>query len=140
MTGALKIWNGTQWVLVPATGITEKYAIGDIFITTREGNPSALLGYGTWSQIKDSFLLAAGDTYKAGAAGGEAAHTLTVDEMPGHSHGIQLTSKAVQSGTSYARISSTGEFGDGLISETGGSQPHNNMPPYLAVYMWIRTS
>ena len=28
----------------------------------------------------------------------------------------------------------------GVTSSVGGSQPHNNMPPYLTVYMWKRTS
>ena len=36
---------------------------------------------GTWEQIKDVFLLAAGDTYSAGSTGGEATHTLTVAEF-----------------------------------------------------------
>ena len=45
---------------------------------------------GTWEQIKDAFLLAAGDDYIAGSTGGEATHTLTVDEMPKHSHNLPV--------------------------------------------------
>lgn len=41
---------------------------------------------GQWEQVKDVFILAAGDTYKKGQTGGEATHVLTVDEMPAHKH------------------------------------------------------
>lgn len=127
-------------LMPPGEIVSEKYAVGDCFITTREGNPAELLGYGTWEQIKDRFVLAAGDVYDAGSTGGEATHTLTVDEMPEHSHGISLTSSATASGTSYARISSTGNNTNGLLSKTGGGQAHNNMPPYYAMYIWLRTA
>ena len=114
------------------------YPVGAIYISTVATSPATLFGFGTWEQIQDRFLLAAGSTYSAGATGGEATHTLTVDEMPKHSHGIQLTSKATASGTDYVRVSSTGDVTSNLISETGGGQAHNNMPPYLSVYVWQR--
>ena len=62
------------------------YPIGSIYISTVITNPSDLFGFGSWEQIKDTFLLAAGDAYNAGAIGGEATHILTVDEMPSHNH------------------------------------------------------
>lgn len=97
---------------------------------------------GTWEQIKDVFLLAAGDTYVAGTTGGEATHTLTVNEMPKHSHNLPVDKQYGEaSPTERDRINLT----SGIVyttgypsNETGASQPHNNMPPYLTVYMWRR--
>lgn len=69
--------NNTVNTLIPA--------IGEIYISTSNENPSVRFG-GTWKQIKDTFLLAAGDSYSLGSIGGEVIHTLTIDEMPSHTH------------------------------------------------------
>lgn len=61
------------------------YPIGSVYITLSTKSPEVLFG-GKWKQIKGRFLLSADTTYKAGATGGEASHTLTVDEMPAHGH------------------------------------------------------
>lgn len=68
------------------------YPVGSIYTSTKNTNPATTLG-GTWTQIKDRFLLCAGDSYSAGATGGSAththttgSHTLTVDETPAHTH------------------------------------------------------
>lgn len=99
---------------------------------------------GTWEQIKDVFLLAAGDSYIAGSTGGEATHTLTVDEMPKHSHNLPVDKNYGEAApTERDRINLTSGivYTTGYASnETGASQPHNNMPPYLTVYMWRRTA
>ena len=99
---------------------------------------------GTWEQIKDVFLLAAGDNYIAGSTGGEATHTLTVNEMPKHSHNLPVDKQYGEATTTERdRINLTSgiAYNNGYASnETGASQPHNNMPPYLTVYMWRRTA
>lgn len=68
------------------------YPIGSIYLSENSTSPATLFG-GTWTQIKDKFLLTAGDTYKAGNTGGSsthkhttAGHTLTTNEMPSHTH------------------------------------------------------
>ena len=97
---------------------------------------------GTWEQIKDVFLLAAGDSYIAGSTGGEATHTLTVNEMPKHSHNLPVDKQYGEATTTERdRINLTSgiAYNNGYASnDTGASQPHNNMPPYLTVYMWRR--
>ena len=97
---------------------------------------------GTWEQIKDVFLLAAGDSYIAGSTGGEATHTLTVDEMPKHSHNLPVDKQYGETTTTERdRINLTSGivYNNGYASnDTGSNQPHNNMPPYLTVYMWRR--
>ena len=61
--------------------------VGEILITTREGNPSTWLGRGTWEQIKEGVtLLSAGSTYTVNSEGGEASHSITEAEMPRHTH------------------------------------------------------
>lgn len=62
------------------------YPIGSIYISSTPINPQQFFGFGEWEQIKDRFLLTAGDKYSAGATGGEATHKLTVSEMPSHTH------------------------------------------------------
>ena len=97
---------------------------------------------GTWEQIKDVFLLAAGDSYIAGSTGGEATHTLTVNEMPKHSHNLPVDKNYGEATTTERdRINLTSGivYNNGYASnDTGANQPHNNMPPYLTVYMWRR--
>ena len=118
------------------------YPIGSIYLSVLETNPATLFGFGTWEQIKDTFLLASGDTYAAGSTGGEAEHTLTVDEIPSHTHTTTIGRSygPESTGSSYHYSSSTSIGSYSLTtSATGGGQAHNNMPPYLAVYMWQRT-
>lgn len=62
------------------------YPVGIIIYLTVETNPAELFGVGEWEQIKDMFVLAAGDSYSAGATGGEATHVLTTAELAAHTH------------------------------------------------------
>lgn len=129
------------------------YPVGSIYLSVNSTNPAQLFG-GTWEQIKDMFMLACGNTYAAGSTGGEAQHILTKDEMPKHRHSSNSQSEGysaevtetnnyctwVNTGKYFYNEPTTGEDGAVRTSWVGGSQPHNNMPPYLAVYMWKRTA
>ncbi len=117
------------------------YPVGAIYISASEVNPSVLFG-GTWEQVQDRFLLGAGSSYQAGSVGGEATHTLTIDEMPRHNHEIDNLN-ASGNPTPYMTVQAQDKKGYGGNVQTmfaGGSQPHNNMPPYLVVYIWKRVS
>ena len=61
------------------------YPVGSIYMSVTNTNPATLFG-GTWAQIEDTFLLAAGTNHLAGTTGGEETHTLTTGEMPTHNH------------------------------------------------------
>lgn len=119
------------------------YPIGAIYLSVSATNPSILFG-GKWEQIKDRFLLAAGDTYAIGTTGGEATHKLTIEEIPKHSHKSTMTRFITNDGSSFS-FASGGVNSYSLLSSTstaitGGDAAHNNMPPYLTVYMWKRVA
>jgi len=117
------------------------YPVGAIYLSVTEVDPSSLFG-GTWERIGGRFLLGADSTYAAGRTGGEAAHTLTVGEMPKHNHDVDNLN-ASGNATPFMTVQAQDKKGLGGNVKTmyaGSSQPHNNMPPYLAVYMWKRTA
>ena len=126
--------------------VLEAYPIGAIYISTNATSPETLFG-GTWRPIQGRFLLAADNTYKAGSTGGEATHTLTAAEMPEHAH-YMASGNAGGDGTwkpdagSYLIDSITSNqttyWAQIGMNNAGGSAAHNNMPPYLAVYVWER--
>lgn len=138
--------DGT-WQTVSGGGgsvsIDNIWPIGSIYMTVEDVNPGLLFGGTTWRRIEDRFLLAAGTTYAAGSTGGEAEHTLTIAEMPSHRHAMDTGGKSVNKGSSYNRpmsLDTTTDEGEYRTSYQGGGQPHNNMPPYLAVYIWQRVA
>lgn len=114
------------------------WPVGSIYISANSTSPAELFG-GEWSQIKDRFLLAAGSTYTLGKTGGEATHTLTVDEMPTHDHGGVRRVNNSKSGSSSTGASSGSGDASNETNDKGGGKPHNNMPPYLVVNVWMRT-
>ena len=118
------------------------YPVGSVYISVLPVDPAALFG-GAWERVKDAFLLAGGDTWAAGTTGGEAQHRLTVDELPSHTHPTLYYSISSQrvgnSGGSVMAVTSANTK-DGITGSTGEHEPHNNMPPYIAVYMWKRVA
>lgn len=122
------------------------YPVGSIFISTVNTNPSTYFG-GTWERIKGRFLLAADDsTYKLGGTGGESNHTLSIDEIPSHYHNFAEMGRILywDSGlSSYGGLTGGNTVQYTWSTHTknvGGGKAHNNMPPYLVVYMWKRVS
>ena len=136
------------------------YPVGSIYLSVNNINPTNFFG-GVWEQIKDKFLLACGDNHANGSTGGEETHTLTTDEIPSHQHkhnpndstAVGVTFKTGTGNRSYrigsnssgqyvfsALSSDSLEFATTATAKIGGGDAHNNMPPYLAVYMWKRTA
>ena len=92
----------------------------------------------------------------AGEKGGEAWDTLNVNQMPSHRHSITvyasedgLSGKTLQDAEQGKPLAarwnehtglSSGKNNEQHINLTGGGAAHNNMPPYLSVYMWKRTA
>ena len=135
--------DGRTWSEI----LSALYPVGYVYISAVSVSPASLFG-GTWEQLQDRFLLGAGAAYALGSTGGEDAVTLTTSQIPSHDHKLQMVSPHTSSGdrsTSYVQY---GYNGDGNtfytnanpVENTGGGGAHNNMPPYLAVYMWKRVS
>lgn len=141
------------------------YPIGSIYTSTKSASPATLFG-GTWVQIKDTFLLTAGDIYSAGTTGGAAnhthttaGHTLTVNEMPAHRHTL-IRQRWYDADRDVANASTSSIYGatttttpsyystDTDMQITGGGASHShgntgsssNLPPYRVVYAWERTA
>ena len=125
------------------TAVNALHPVGSIYMSVNSTNPGSIFG-GTWARIKDTFLLAAGDDYAPNSTGGSATHTLTVEEMPAHKHWTSETGRAnnVRAGSDFtvAVTNVTGIEAQYTTSSVGGGQAHNNMPPYIAVYVWQRTA
>ena len=121
------------------------YPVGSIYMSINNVSPATLFG-GKWVQIKGRFLLGASDVYKANTTGGEEKHALTTDEMPEHRHSIYYPNAGGPYGDaaiSYPEGAGTDKTWEAEMCKTqsaGGSAAHNNMPPYLVVYMWRRLS
>ena len=170
MTGALttkgiKLTSGTDYgTTLPSSPATNQlffqtvgsnfvldnvYPVGSIYMNVNSTNPGTLFG-GTWEQIQGRFLLGMSNGYPAGSQGGEATHQLTVDEMPSHNHAMTYGPDSSASSTGFpygiaAGSATNSAGGRGYASNlgtlrAGGSQAHNNMPPYLSVYIWKRTA
>lgn len=124
------------------------YPIGSIYISTSATfNPNTVWG-GTWEQTASGrCLIGANDSYPLGSMGGEATHTLTIQELPQHSHGIYGADSrsgnitVPQPRFTYKDKGQTTSYISGIMGTelTGNNNAHNNMQPYLAVYMWKRT-
>ena len=139
------------------------YPVGSIYLSVNSTSPSTLFG-GTWTQIKDTFLLGAGDSYTLGDTGGEATHTLTSNELPtitgSFSTSDNVLVNSLPSPTVYdvtgaftkdsrvqTQVDATGVHvatNQGVYNKInmsfGNDQAHNNMPPYLVVSVWKRVS
>lgn len=134
------------------------YPVGAIYLSVTNTNPESIFG-GKWEQIKDRFLLTAGNTYCAGNLGGNSTHyhatrnhTLTIGEMPRHHHTYfrsrVLWAEPSDDPSTVIGCENTWGYGKTYPNtyDTGDSQPHNhgntesssNMPPYLVVYAWKR--
>lgn len=163
------------------------YPVGSIYMSVNSTDPSLLFG-GTWAKIENRFLLAAGNTWKAGSIGGAStinlahshtvnshthaltgntgSHTLTLAEIPSHTHTTQAYVPWARGGTATTATSPDGyrwHSNNASASARGGGGGHthpltgntkaatpgtssalgNNqsiMPPYLAVNVWQRTA
>ena len=168
--------------------VLDLFPIGYVYISTSPTSPMDLFG-GQWEALPEGrVLLAQGTSYPAGSQGGEATHTLSVEELPAHSHVLGSNATVTLSGTveedgrhthsydmyenlrwmldgaggdmgfpttnrnNYPDTGSVGYGGThshslgtsakatpgGSTDNTGSNSPHNNLPPYLSVYMWQR--
>lgn len=120
------------------------YPVGSIYHNGNVStNPATLLGFGTWVQISGRVLvgLDSGQTEfdTLLETGGAKTHQLTVAEMPSHRHSIGYGAN-VLAGSGAPTPSAAGGATQTVSAEAGGNTAHNNLQPYIVVYMWRRTA
>lgn len=116
-----------------------------IYNSSASFDPNTVYG-GTWQRIKGVVIVGVDeddpDFATSGLTGGEKTHTLTVNEMPNHSH--QIRANVENSGGNDTLINKSQAYYSSAVlfnsEPTGGGQPHNNMQPYQTAYIWERTA
>lgn len=139
------------------------YPVGSIIFTTTSENPSATYG-GTWvswgaGRVPVGVNASDNNFSTVEKTGGEAAHTLTIEELARHTHAITSRidsngndiGSAFQisnywgdpSGNSFYTLATSGVTSGASqrvgALYTGSSQAHNNLQPYITCYMWKKT-
>lgn len=157
--------NASYIVGAAPVGILQSvYPVGAVYISTVATNPATLFGFGTWVQIKDRFLLAAGDSHAAGTTGGAEKHNHKYGLQYGSYYrdiSLELNSNAgllnydangnasltggVDIGKKDATVNSGSDAGSKTVNIShfkveANTSTADNMPPYLSVYVWQRTA
>lgn len=151
--------NGDIWITYGSAQSDCPFPVGGIYISVASTNPSSLWSGTTWEQFATGRTLVGINTSDpdfntAGQTGGKKTHTLTPDEIPAHGHGMAHThsytgpntgSWKVGTGKAHTWCTSAGGKTSGGASKTttdnaGGGLEHNNLQPYIVVYMWKRVS
>jgi hypothetical protein len=143
ITGTLSAGSGL-------ISLSDVYPVGSIYINASDGtNPGTLLGFGTWVAFGAGRVpvgIDAGQTEfdTAEETGGAKTHTLTVSEIPAHTHNLGSKDSTAGDGGAYNEefIEDPADTTNGpnvTSSSTGGGSAHNNLQPYIVVYMWKRT-
>ena len=128
------------------------YPVGSIYINAGVStSPATLMGFGTWSRYGEGRVLVSqsvSDTEfdTLGETGGSKTHTLSVSELPSHTHTHTVkTGRSFSSSIGNAPVVQGSDntilsTSDETTSSTGSGSAHNNLQPYIVVYMWRRTA
>ena len=138
------------WGLVKSAALDSIYPVGAIYTAITSGSPATVFG-GTWVSFGQGrvlvghddaadpdtdFVAPSGDGSSV-LLGGAKTHTLSVDEIPSHTHGFTLEN-ARGTGAEGSEDGAS-SFSTVNTDATGGGGAHNNLQPYVVVYMWKRT-
>jgi len=154
--------NGITATEIAQSFLDTIYPIGSIYTNaTNSTNPGTLLGFGTWVEFAEGevpvgrkssdpdFDVVGSGTNTNGTTGAKT-HTLTESEMPAHTHDTGVVGFSDRNFVADQRITVPSQFGfddDGnsgtassKTTSVGGGAAHNNLQPYIVVYMWKRTA
>ena len=120
--------------------------IGQLIITkSKTYNPNEDYEGTTWELVSKGMAIVgvdSSDTHfnEAGKTYGEKEHKLTTNEMPSHNHETSKYWYSAEGGNGFMGSNATGSTASNSngISATGGNQPHNNIQPSMAFYIWCR--
>jgi len=148
ITGAFSAGSGV-------VTMADVYPVGSIYINAAVAtNPGTLLGFGTWVAFGTGRTMVGIDASQTefdtlGEEGGAKTHQLTEAELPSHQHdqgyGADATPRhGITTGLSSVRIDNDGNAFNSTTaartSSVGSDTAHNNLQPYIVVYMWRRTA
>jgi len=139
---APKGWAACNGQLLP---ISQNQALFSLLGTTYGGNGTTNFAL---PNLQARLPVHMGTGFTLGQQGGEQAHTLSVNELPAHSHPANGTAVAGNSPIAvdnylggaanfYAPLGNTTPLSPGTLTAFGNSQPHNNMQPYLVLNFCI---
>ena len=137
-----------------ASGLTAEevidlvHPVGSIYVSILSTNPGTLFGFGTWTAFAAGRCLVgldAGQTEfdTVEETGGAKTHTLLTAEMPAHTHEQTAPTSASGGAVAFAmdtNASGADTAGNNATQSTGGGGAHNNLQPYIVVYIWKRTA
>jgi hypothetical protein len=146
--------NGIETRKLTWTNLLNKiYPVGSLYMSAKATSPAELFG-GTWEQIKDRFILAAGDTYAAGSTGGSANHNHSIGEMfaaayingsymeydySGNTAWTAKYKNLIPNGITETSLSDK-IYRSGITVYGSPTKEAGNLPPYVAMYVWKRIS
>jgi len=155
-SGQVMSTNGDGQVsFTTLTGVTatiaNAYPVGSLYMNaTNSTNPATLLGFGTWSSFGAGRVLIGIDSSDtdfdtAEETGGSKTHTLTTAQLPSHRHQVGSNDSGTGTGGAAGNMELVRDAGTGNgpavnSSFTGSGDAHNNVQPYIVVYMWKRTA
>jgi len=124
------------------------YPVGSVYVNAEVAtNPATLLGVGTWVAYGEGRVpvgkASSGTFDTLNATGGAETHTLSEAEMPSHSHSVTYPRQNTSGGGGPVHPCMDNGTGGPLaatVSSAGSSAAHNNLQPYIVVYMWKRTA
>lgn len=125
--------------LAPQNIMDSFFPVGYILLLYSHADPNTMYPGTTWVRIYGAFPWFTDEKGEIGLTGGERTHTLTVDELPKHTHGA-VYSGNVEGAKTHAWLASGGSSMAYGTIESGGGQAHNNMPPYIQISAWRRTA
>jgi hypothetical protein len=120
------------------------YPVGSIYFNAAVAtNPNTLLGFGTWAAYGGGRVMvgvhSSGTFDGLNETGGAETHTLSVAELPAHTHSYDRQNTSTDNISIHDITRTTGGNSSATSGSTGSGSAHNNLQPYITVYMWKRT-
>lgn len=132
-------WAFCDGAIIP---ISQNDALFNLIGTTYGGDGQTTFAL---PNLQSRVPIHVGPGFALGQAGGAESVTLTTSQIPGHAHVPQAATAGTQSGPAggvwassstvnlYTAGPATSAMSASAIGQTGGSQPHDNMVPFLVV-------
>lgn len=122
-----------------------RFPLNSVYMSFSSTDPATILGGGVWTRLKDRMLIGVGDNPRwdtPDETGGSETVTLTEAQLASHLHQAQYPNDdaLVVTDGSHSVLVLSGVAREEPTSTVGSDEPHDNMPPFRAVYMWYRSA